>query len=251
MYYKVEGKGRSLLFIHGLSDNLLYWNILAAHLRDDYQIIRIDLRGHGSTDLGTDKISIGLFVNDLKKLLDELNIKKVDLIGFSLGGAIALDFSIKYPDMVSSIVLMSSFAKSDDYLTDVFIQLKNALKSGFETYYDLILPLILCPEVINDNKSELEYIKKAASKTANTGAYIKAIDACLDFNVENELSVIDVPVLLLAGRYDGISLLDSQMNLQKKIANSRLFIFDNVKHNLLIGENNEKILDILKNFYKK
>ncbi|RAP53006.1 MAG: hypothetical protein BZ138_01950 [Methanosphaera sp. rholeuAM270] len=250
MYYKVEGKGRSLLFIHGLSDNLLYWNILAAHLRDDYQIIRIDLRGHGSTDLGTDKISIGLFVNDLKKLLDELNIKKVDLIGFSLGGAIALDFSIKYPDMVSSIVLMSSFAKSDDYLTDVFIQLKNALKAGFETYYDLILPLILCPEVINDNKSELEYIKKAASKTANTGAYIKAIDACLDFNVENELSVIDVPVLILAGRYDGISLLDSQMNLQKKIANSRLFIFDNVKHNLLIGENVNDVVNILKDFYE-
>lgn len=44
MNYKIEGKGDILLFIHGLSDNLLYWEVLASHLKKYYQVIRVDLR---------------------------------------------------------------------------------------------------------------------------------------------------------------------------------------------------------------
>lgn len=43
MNYKIEGKGDILLFIHGLSDNLLYWEVLASHLKKYYQVIRVDL----------------------------------------------------------------------------------------------------------------------------------------------------------------------------------------------------------------
>ena len=251
MNYKIEGKGKTLVFIHGLSDNLLYWEYLSTNLKDSYQILRIDLRGHGESELGSDEITMGLFVDDLKNLLDNLNIEKANLIGFSLGGAIALDFTIKYPQRVSSLVLMSTFYKSDEYLNNVLNQFKSALNNSFEEFYDLILPMVLCPDVINDNFEELELLKKLASKTANTQAYIKAADACSNFNVENDLVQISVPTLILAGKYDEISLLASQENLQRKIKNSKLIVFDDVKHNLLIGENNEKILDILKNFYKK
>ena len=251
MNYKIEGKGKTLVFIHGLSDNLLYWEYLSTNLKDSYQILRIDLRGHGESELGSDEITIGLFVDGLKNLLDNLNIEKANLIGFSLGGAIALDFTIKYPQRVSSLVLMSTFYKSDEYLNNVLNQFKNALNNSFEEFYDLILPMVLCPDVINDNFEELELLKKLASKTANTQAYIKAADACSNFNVENDLVQISVPTLILTGKYDEISLLASQENLQRKIRNSKLIVFDDVKHNLLIGENNEKILDILKNFYKK
>ncbi len=251
MNYNVEGKGESIVFIHGLSDNLLYWEFLAANLKKDYQIIRMDLRGHGGTDLGNDEISIELFTSDLNDLLTDLNIEKVNLIGFSLGGAIALDFTIKYPEKVSSLVLMSSFSKSDEYLTNNFIQLKNALKISFEEFFDLILPKVLCPDVINENKKELEMLKEIASETANTMAYIKAIDACIEFNVEDRLSCINFPTLIMAGQYDDLCLLTSQMELHGKIADSRLEIFENTKHNLLIGDNNRKVLEILKDFYKE
>ena len=249
MNYKVEGNGKSLVFIHGLSDNLIYWEFLANNLKEDYQIIRMDLRGHGETDLGNDKITVELFADDLNDLLTDLNIENVNLIGFSLGGAIALDFSIRYPKKVSSIVLMSSFAKSDEYLTNIFTQLKDALKISFEEFYDLILPMVLCPNVIESNKKELDIIKEFASKTANTAAYIKAIDACINFNVEDYLDQINVPALIMAGQYDEISLLSSQKELQRKISNSELKVFDNTKHNLLVGENNNETLNILKYFY--
>ena len=93
--YAVGGKGKTLLFIHGLSDNLLYWEALTYGLKENYQIIRMDLRGHGKTPLGSDRITIDIYADDLKNLLDDLNIGKVNLIGFSLGSAVALDFAVR------------------------------------------------------------------------------------------------------------------------------------------------------------
>ena len=124
--YKVEGNGKSLIFIHGLSDNLLYWEFLAANLKDDYEVIRFDLRGHGESELGDDEITIGSYVEDLNDLLDDLNISNVNLIGFSLGGAIAIDYVLKYPHKVDSLVMMSSFIKTDNHLKNIFTQFKNS-----------------------------------------------------------------------------------------------------------------------------
>ena len=250
MNYKLEGSGETLVFIHGLSDSLLYWEYLASNLKDQYQVLRVDLRGHGESELKDDELTIGLFADDLHSLLRELNIGKVGLIGFSLGSAVALDFAIRYPQMVSSLVLMSSFYRVDEHLENIFNQFKNALDNGFGDFYDLILPMVLCPDVINDNREDLEVLKEFASRSANTQAYIQACDAGLDFDVEDKLSQIDVPTLILAGKYDEITVLESQEELQRKITNSRLIVFDDVKHNLLVGKNNEKILKILKKGYK-
>lgn len=251
MNYKVEGKGEPLVFIHGLSDNLLYWEFLATHLKDDYQIIRVDLRGHGESELGSDEITVDLYAKDLLNVLNELNVDRVNIIGFSLGGAIALDFAIKYPKKVHSLVLMSSFSRADDYLSQIFKQFKSTLNNGFKDFYDFMLPKVLCPQVIEDNKEELELLREISSQNANVEAYIMAADAGLTFDVEDKLSLIDVPTLILAGKYDEITSPDIQKDMREKIKCSRIIILDNAKHNLLVGKNNEKILNILKNFYKK
>lgn len=246
LHYEIEGSGKTLAFIHGLSDNLLYWEFLATNLKDDYRVLRFDLRGHGESELGDEEIAIGTYADDLKGLLDELNIDNVTLVGFSLGGAVALDFAIRYPQMVSSLVLMSSFYGVDSHSRGIFNQFKNTLSCSFEDFYDYILPMVLCPEVIGENKAELELLKGIASQSANTEAFIRAVDAALDFNAEDELSEMDVPTLILAGRYDDIFPLKTQKEMQSKIKNSRLIVLDDVKHNLLVGKNNEKILDILR-----
>lgn len=251
MNYITDGNGEALVFIHGLSDSLLYWEFLATNLKNDYQTIRFDLRGHGNSELGNDEITMELFVDDLTNLLDELNVDKVNLIGFSLGGAIALDFLFKYPERVSSIVLMSSFYKSDEHMTNVLSQFKNALKNSFEDFYDLILPMILCPDVIEENKEELEFFKEISSQTANPEAYIKAIDASLMFDVEDRLSEINIPTLIFAGRYDELIPLYINENMHKNIKNSEFVVLDNAKHNLLVGNNNMEVLSTLKNFYEK
>lgn len=251
LHFQVEGEGPAIVLIHGLSDNLLYWEPVSSALKNSYTVIRLDLRGHGQSELGRDKITLDLLTDDLKNLLDDLNIKKAHLIGFSLGGAIAMNFAVKFPDKISSLVLMSTFCKCDDYVVDIFNKFKNALNDSFEEFYDLILPMTLCPDVIENNKTELEIIKETASKTANCQAYIKACDACLDFDIEGKLSQINVSTLILAGKYDEISLLTHQENLHRNINNSQFVVLDNLKHNLLVGKNIVEILSLLEKFLKK
>lgn len=248
MNYKLEGNGKTLVFIHGLSDNLLYWEFLASNLKNDYQVLRVDLRGHGESELGSDEIEIGTYADDLHDLLDELGISKINLIGFSLGCAVSLDFTIRYPQIVESLVVMSGFYKVEGDLKNTLNQFKDTLNIGFGEFYDTILQMVLCPDVINDNRDELELLKQLALQNANTKAYVKAVDACLNFDVEKDLSKINIPTLILAGMYDDISTLDIQRDLHVKIKDSKLIVFDDVKHNLLVGKNNEKILSVLKDF---
>lgn len=249
--YVVEGEGETLLFIHGLSDNLLYWEVLASFLKKDYRILRIDLRGHGESPLGSDEISVDVYSDDLKSLLDELNINNVNIIGFSLGGSVALDFAIKHPDMVSSLVLMSTFSRCDDHFNQVFSEFKRHLSRGFGDFYDYMIPNVLCPDVIENNREELRAIKEFASINANVEAYIKAADAGLAFDVDGALSEIKAPTLVLAGRHDEICPLYCAERLHDGIENSQLIVLDGLKHNLLVGKNNAKIVDLLREFIKK
>ena len=245
--YKLEGNGKTLVFIHGLSDNLDYWQPLTSLLKNHYQILRYDLRGHGLSEPGNENITMDTYVEDLHNLLNELELSEINLVGLSLGSAIALSFTIKHPDRVSSMVLMSSFYKCDKELTKVFNSFKRSLKKSFATFFDTILPMVLCPEVIEDNRELLNLIRDTSS-TVNVESYIKAVDVCLEYDVENELKYVDVPTLILAGKYDEITSPDMQRQLSDRIRNSRLIVFNDVKHNLLAGENIVKISDIINKF---
>ena len=249
--YKIEGNGEVIVLIHGLSDDLRYWEVLATALKKDFKVIRYDLRGHGQSPLGSGEITSSTYVDDLNDLLIELGIDKVNLVGFSVGGAIALDFTLRFPQKVKSIVLMSSFYKADDYVLDIFSQFKKALSINFEEFYDLILPKVLCPDVIDKNRDDLNVLKEIASQNANLKGYVTILDSFSDFNVEDRLGDIDVPALIFAGKYDDIFDVNMQKEMSDKITNSKLIVLDNLKHNLLVGKNNVEIINILYKFYEK
>lgn len=246
--YKIEGRGKSIILVHGLSDNLEYWEPLVQTLKDKYHIIRYDLRGHGKSPLGNDKITINTYVNDLNNLINKLNITQTALIGFSLGGAVALEYTCKYPEKVTSLILMSSFPKCTQNFEKTCNELKEAVKKGFEEFFDIILPKVLCPEVIIENQHELETIKEYATKNANTKGIEKAIDAMLNFDITEDISEINKSTLIICGKYDNLTEVSLQKIMHEKIENSELIILDNLKHNLLVGENIEIVSGMIDTF---
>ena len=160
-----------------------------------------------------------------------------------------MDFAIRYSDYVSSIVLMSTFEKCDENITATLNQFKSELDRGYDEFYDFMIPKVLCPEVIEKNREELEMLKQISSQNANVDAYKKAVDACLNFNVENEIGQIDVPALVFAGKYDEIFSVSVQENIHRHINKSKFIVLDDVRHNLLVGINNAKI-SVFKIVYK-
>jgi len=94
-----------IIFIHGFPLNKSMWDIQVETLKKNYRVITYDIRGHGNSDPGMDEFFIELFVNDLLRLMEKLEIEKSILCGLSLGGYIALNAVLKYPDRFDILIL--------------------------------------------------------------------------------------------------------------------------------------------------
>lgn len=246
--YKREGCGNTIIFIHGLSDNLNYWNNLTDSLCDDFEVISYDLRGHGMTSLGDKNLTSDLLVNDLNNLISSLNIKTATLIGFSLGGHVALKYALKYPDKVNSLIIMSSSAEVDSKFYNRFEEFYDALNIGFEEFYDAIIKYVLPDDLLLKHKDKLEIAKKEASEISNVDVIKQYVDMGKYYNISHEVHNINVPTLILAGEYDDITDVNLQCELHQKINDSKMIVFKNTKHNLLIGRNISKVLSLIRGF---
>ncbi|MBR0271006.1 MAG: alpha/beta hydrolase [Methanobrevibacter sp.] len=241
------GQGeKTIVFIHGLSDDLTYWMELSSELENEYKILLYDIRGHGKSESGD--FSIDILADDLHELLFKLSITKASFIGFSLGGNIALAFALKYPEIVEKMILMASFSQCDEQLESRFLEFKNALDISFEEFYDVIIKYVLPEEIIGRNREVLDHIKHEKARTSNVEAIKSGVNMGFGFNCTDQLHKIDVPTLILAGRNDEIVGLDLIEILNKNIKNSGLVIFDDTKHNLLIGRNIQQILKLIRKF---
>jgi len=116
--YEVAGCGAAtpLVLIHGLGDSRRLWDRLARDLASDRRIVSYDLRGHGESDVPPDPsaYSMPIFVADLRALLDELALDRALLVGFSLGGAVALHFALAHPDRVAGLAVLNANAAARD-----------------------------------------------------------------------------------------------------------------------------------------
>ncbi|HHW36561.1 MAG TPA: 2-succinyl-6-hydroxy-2,4-cyclohexadiene-1-carboxylate synthase [Bacillales bacterium] len=106
----VIGDGEPLLLLHGFTGSLQTWSPFVNDWSCSYKLILVDIIGHGKTDHpeAIDRYSMENVVRDLKELLTALNINKVHLLGYSMGGRVALSFSILYPEYILSLILESS-----------------------------------------------------------------------------------------------------------------------------------------------
>lgn len=247
--YLLEGDGKkTIVFIHGLSDSLLYWMPLSSVLKNDYRVLSYDLRGHGESELGFDEFTMDMLADDLHGLLNNLAIENASLVGLSLGGNVALSFALKYPEFVDKLVLMSTYSEVDRQLEGKFLEFREALDVSFEEFYDVIISYVLPEDVIEKHSKDLELIRAEAAKGTNLEAIKNAIDMGKGFNVTSRLSGMDCPALILSGRDDEITSVSLQKVLNDNLNGSQMIIFDNTKHNLLIGRNIEGILKIMREF---
>ena len=249
--YQLEGEGKTIVFVHGLSDNLHYWDILTTELTKEYQVLSFDLRGHGNSGDDDRETTIGLYQEDLYSLLNGLNIENAVFIGLSLGGNVILDLAINHPEKVNGMIVMSSFPEHDERLKGIFEDFENGINKGFVEFFDTILPYTLTEDMIEENKEVLESLKYQAAEVANIDGIKKGIKAGNGFSVTDRLKEIDIPTIVIAGEEDDLTNLEIQRKISDNIKDSELVVLEKTKHNLLIGRNIQRILDIINDFMLK
>lgn len=108
LYYRQYGSGPPLIFLHGLSFDSRMWQNQLDHFQAEYLSIGLDFRGHGFSDAPDIEYSLATYVADVSALMNSLHLPTARLVGLSLGGAVAVEFALEYPDRVEALVLASS-----------------------------------------------------------------------------------------------------------------------------------------------
>ena len=110
IHYEVHGSGPTLLLSHGYSSTCRMWDGQIAALKDRYQVVVWDFRGHGESDYPTDPglYSEALTVGDMLALLDTVGARKAIVAGLSLGGYMSLAFNASHPDRVRALMLFDT-----------------------------------------------------------------------------------------------------------------------------------------------
>jgi pimeloyl-ACP methyl ester carboxylesterase len=168
--YKTIGKGDPIILINGFSFAMDNWDpTLLETLASNHTVIVFNNRGIGNTTSGTEQFSIEQFVNDTAGLLDALNIGKADVLSWSLGGVIAQELTLHYPDRVGKLILYASGCGGEESVPSS-PQVLNALTNGTGTAEERksrLVPLFFPQEWRNENPNYLESIPRTTETIPN------------------------------------------------------------------------------------
>ena len=104
-FYIEQGTGFPLILLHGNGEDCAYFARQMDPFSENFHVIALDTRGHGQTPRGEAPFTIRQFAEDLLAFMDQHNIEKAHLLGFSDGGNIAMVFALKYPERVGKLIL--------------------------------------------------------------------------------------------------------------------------------------------------
>jgi len=144
LYYEVAGQGPPLVLMHGFLLDTRMWDDQFATFAQQYRVLRYDARGFGKSALPTEELY--LHADDLKALLKYLELPQAHLVGLSMGGGIATDFAILYPELVRTLTVADplpngySSPELDQSLMPV---VERALSAGGKAANELLLDHVI------------------------------------------------------------------------------------------------------------
>jgi pimeloyl-ACP methyl ester carboxylesterase len=202
MYYEMTGEGDPILFIHGLGSSTRDWEEQVPVFSQKYKIITIDLRGHGQTDKPKGPYSMKMFAEDIAELLKKLGINSTHILGISLGGGVAFQMAVDYPELVKSLIIVNS---GIEIPMDSFKMKLEAFKRTFIVKLVGMKKMgkVLAPRLFIKPEQE-DLRKKLIERWAENDkkAYLIALRALMGWSVRDQLKKIKFPTLVIGSDED-------------------------------------------------
>lgn len=249
LYYEVNGDGQSLLFIHGLGSSTRDWELQVQEFSKTFQVITWDLRGHGQSDKPAGPYSLPMFAADAAGLLQSLNIKSAHVVGLSLGGGVAFQLAIDYPELVRTMVIVNSAPE----LVVRTLQDRIAIWQRFAIVRLLgmrkmgqVLSRRLFPK---DEQMSLRttFVERWAENDPR--AYQEAMRAMVGWSVTDKLGSIKCPTLVISADQDYTPVAVKE-RYTKLMPNAELVIIPDAHHATPV-EQPEKFNAVLMDFLVK
>ena len=200
-----EGKGTAVVLLHGFLENKNMWNAFVPELSKKHRVITIDLLGHGETECLGYVHSMEDQADMVHAVLHELKIRKVVLIGHSMGGYVALAFAELYPDNVKGIVLQNSTSRADsDERKKNRDRAIKAVKQNYANFVRLSITNLFSEDNREKLEPEIEKVKLQALKTPLQGIVAALEGMKIRKDREVLLHFAPYPILLVLGNKDSV-----------------------------------------------
>src|SRR5947209_1058550 len=189
LYYETHGSGRPLILLHGGLMSSETFGPVLPQLSERHQVIAADLQGHGRTADIDRPMDVRLMADDVAALIDHLELVKPDVVGYSLGGGVALQVAVRHPDKVERLVIVSANVRRDAIPPEMLAQQGQVTAAAAEFMKDT--PMY---EVYHRVAPRSEDFPKLLEKL---GAYMAK-----DFDFSEDVRGLQMPTLIMAADAD-------------------------------------------------
>lgn len=232
LYFERTGSGPERLLIHGLGGDARMWGALTPLLQEHCTVIALDLRGSGRSAKPDIPYTMTMFAEDTAAFIETVCTQPVHVLGFSLGGCIAMQLAMLRPELVHSLTLVSTlpswhapFPPSPEVKeilarTDMTAETLSAVyRMAFGPKY-------------RQHKPVEEYIRLRLEDTMPQPikAYLHQLHALKDFDIRSGISRIDIPTHILAGLIDTIVPKENAQWLSQHLQGSTLTLLEDIGH---------------------
>jgi pimeloyl-ACP methyl ester carboxylesterase len=205
IYVEQVGHGPDVLLLGGLSDPAESWQPQLDGVSDRYRLIALDNRGAGRTPLPEAPLSVPMMADDAAAVLRALDVRAAHVAGFSGGSLIAQELALRHPELVHSLVLMSTFARADAYLRSVgkfFHWLADAASSE-RAMMEAFFLWVYTPRAHEEGMVE-QIIEDALvfPYPQSAEAFQAQLEGFMSHDALDRLGEITAPTLVLAGELD-------------------------------------------------
>ena len=251
MCYRVMGEGHPLVMIQGLTANMDWWDPrFLEDMSSRYKVLIFDNRGAGRTEAPPGEFSIKQFADDTVGLMEAVGIDRAHVLGVSMGGMIAQELVLNYPEKVDKLVLCVTFCGGQEsVLATPEVMAKLADRSGTdEERARRTLTLLFPEEWLKEHEEQFDEFFASYMKAPVTDENaLRQFVATTKFSTHDRLPLIDKPTLVACGAEDILIPPENSRILADRIPGAKLIAYEGAGHGY-ISQCQEEFTDALIGF---
>ena len=237
VFYQLDGDGSKpkMMILNGIMMSTKSWEPFMETWLDHFQVLRVDFLDQGQSDKMEENYKQSLQVDLLEALLDTLEIDKINLVGISYGGEVALNFACHHQTRVNRLILFNSSAYTNPLLRDIG---RSWIKAGKtrdgSLYYKTTIPIIYSPSYYESKLTWMENREKVLTPIFSDPVFLDAMErltlSAESFDVRDKLDDLELHTMIITAEEDFLTPKKEQEYLAKRLKHAHWMTIPGVGH---------------------
>lgn len=249
-FYELDGEGEPILFLNGIMMSTKSWDNFVPKLSKNNLFIRLDFLDQGQSSDATEQYTQDYQADLVKAFLDHLGLTKINIMGVSYGGEVAIKFAIKYPKCLRKLMLFNTTARTSEWLKDIgrgWNAVGETLNA--EAYYGITIPVIYSPNFYVSHYDWMMKRKKVLlgifANPIFQSRMTRLVYSSEPLNEVDNLHKIEADTLIVSSELDMLTPPVEQRLLASKIKNNHYVFIPSYGHAFMYEDPNTFISLVL------